>query len=173
MARILSLFLLLVGLGLGWVVPVHAQATVRYYISDILPPTPGDDFGAYRLAVHDAVPQVSYAAVIPTDPATGLPLFQWGIAYVGGEDFSGVDADLHNFQMFPGVVAADLGSLLTALSVLRTESLPLVQRQALRQKLVSLGLSKDIQGLALRRVLQEAGRFLQPNFDETNLYVIP
>ena len=154
---------------------------VRYYLSQILPPDPAPppeldlpwkDY--WRLSLDDAVPRVSFTTEIPRLP-DGLPAFAWGLAYVKGEDFTGVDADIRNFRLFQGHegVRTDLRDLLTRLDAQTWSNLTQAMRTNIRARLASLGISTaDVTGtVSLRAIMQKVGRHLRPGFNELTMYV--
>lgn len=153
---------------------VAQEATVRYYISQVLPPDQNKDY--QRLALDDAVPHPDFVANIPTLP-NGLAAFTWGIAYVKAIDWTGVDTDPRNMRLFAGAEGNPLNqqALLDKLSTTRWDAAGVsdTQRQKMRNLCIQLGISVvDISpSISLRQILRKVGTFLQPDFDETKFSV--
>ena len=149
----------------------EAQPTVRYYVSEILAPTPERDF--YRVAIADAIPTPSYDTVIPRSPVTGLPLWGWALVLVKGDaaSYLAVDADPRNFRVFQGAetdLITTTDELLTFLDGKQWSDFNSAQKVAVKDKLTSLGIpTADITtNVSFRAILQKVGRHLHPAFDE-------
>ena len=148
--------------------------SVRYYISQVLPPDEELD-NRYRVAIFDATPRVGFSAHIPTTP-DGIPAFPWALAFCKGDDFSGVDADPRNIRLFDGAEGDDkpeVEALIEWSNTARWSELRTVSRNRIRSALAERGVPVgDIAGTtSMRAILQKIGRFLDPNFNELRLFV--
>lgn len=135
----------------------------RYYICDIIgdgsdvPPTPTT--GHFRPIIADL--GVSWVGTIPSDPATGRPLYSWALVMVNTEnharviEVSGVDA-LPDFPLDGKVNAIN--------NMTRSRMDAVLNKRGINPAFVS---NSD----GYRDVIRGIGKTLEASFDENNFDV--
>ncbi len=96
----------------------------RYYLTPII--GSGTEADPYRVALAHAMR--AYSVVIPTDPATGVPVAAWGLAVVDADDHAPFDGDGTLSPVGPYALTTTIASLTTS------------QRNAIKNALSKFGL---------------------------------
>lgn len=125
---------------------------IRFYLTPIV--GSGTETDPYRAKAEG----FAHVCLVPTNPETGIPLFNWGLMVVRGDDLTTLDAD-SELEGFPINLNSTIGDLSTA------------ARNRIRNKLQTLGFdtTQFTNATTIRAVLTVVGERLFPGFDISKL----
>ncbi len=135
----------------------QAFADKRYYLCDII--GNGSEENPFRVVVSDY--GVSNVAVIPTHPATGLPLYSWALTKVSARSHANLRQICQPLPDYPmdgkvnGIHNATRAQMKADIEARTAKSATWVD-------------GTD----GYREVIRGIGRFLEPVFDENNFDVV-
>ena len=129
----------------------------RYYLAPII-----GDGQSTETVYRVQLPRVNHSAVIPSNAATGAPLFSWALCVVEAPDHGAMLADA-------ALTALPNLGLDQALDQISTS-----QRNALFAALDGKGINRVglTQASTMRDVLRRIGRYLEAAFDESRNTVV-